>query len=308
MNKPRVERREVNGWIALDKAVGETSTDAVAALKRLFRAKKAGHAGTLDPLASGVLPIAFGEATKTVPFVMDGAKAYQFTVRWGIETETDDSEGTATERSDSRPSREALSEALPAFIGTIEQTPPKYSALKIGGERAYDLAREGQTVELAARPVEIHRLDLVEVPDTEHAVFRAECGKGTYVRAIARDLGRVLGCFGHVTALRRVRVGPFEAGTAISLQSLAALRDEGGEEALAGAILPVETGLASLPALAVSAADAQRLARGQSVIVRGRDAPVLEGFVSVSAQGSLVALGEMEQGAVHPRRIFHLPR
>jgi len=308
MNKPRVERREVNGWIALDKAVGQTSTDAVAALKRLFRAKKAGHAGTLDPLASGVLPIAFGEATKTVPFVMDGAKAYQFTVRWGIETDTDDSEGTAIERSDARPSREALVAALPSFTGIIEQTPPKYSALKIGGERAYDLAREGRAVELAPRPVEIHRLDLVEIPDAEHAVFKAECGKGTYVRAIARDLGRATGCFGHVTALRRVRVGPFDAGTAVSLQSLAALRDEGGEDALAGAVLPVETGLSSLPSLAVSAADAQRLARGQSVIVRGRDAPVLEGFVSVSAQGALVALGEMAQGALHPRRIFHLSR
>jgi tRNA pseudouridine55 synthase len=308
MNKPRVERREVNGWIALDKAVGETSTDAVAALKRLFRAKKAGHAGTLDPLASGVLPIAFGEATKTVPFVMDGEKAYLFTVRWGAETETDDSEGKTTNRSEMRPSREAIASALPAFTGMIEQTPPKYSAIKIGGERAYDLARDGQAVELAARAVEIRRLDLLETTDADHAVFRAECGKGTYVRAIARDLGRALGCCGHVTALRRVRVGPFEAEAAVSLQSLAALRDEGGEDALATALLPVETGLASLPALAVSAADAQRLARGQPVIVRGRDAPVLEGFVSVSAQGALVALGEMEQGALHPRRIFHLTR
>ncbi len=308
MNKPRVERREINGWIALDKAVGQTSTDAVAALKRLFRAKKAGHAGTLDPLASGVLPIAFGEATKTVPFVMDGEKAYQFTVRWGVETDTDDSEGKATAHADTRPSREAIASALPAFTGTIEQVPPKYSALKIDGERAYDLAREGHAVELAARPVEIHTLSLVEIPDFDHAVFRAECGKGTYVRAIARDLGRALGCLGHVTALRRVRVGPFHAETAVSLKTLAALRDEGGEDALANALLPVETGLASLPALAVSAADAQRLVRGQPVIVRGRDAPVLEGFVCVSAQGSLVALGEMDQGAVHPRRIFHLPR
>ena len=308
MNKPRVERREVNGWIALDKAVGETSTNAVAALKRLFRAKKAGHAGTLDPLASGVLPIAFGEATKTVPFVMDGEKAYLFTVHWGVETDTDDSEGKATERSDTRPSHEAILAALPAFTGTIEQTPPKYSALKIGGARAYDLAREGQAVELAARPVEIRRLDLVEMPDAKHTVFRAECGKGTYVRAIARDLGRALGCFGHVTALRRVRVGSFGMETAVTLQSLAALRDQGGEDTLASALLPVEAGLTSLPSLAVSAADAQRLARGQSVIVRGRDAPILEGFVSVSAQGSLVALGEVEQGAVHPRRIFHLPR
>lgn len=308
MNKSRIERREVHGWISLDKAVGQTSTDAVAALKRLFRAKKAGHAGTLDPLASGVLPIAFGEATKTVPFVMDGEKAYRFTVRWGIETDTDDAEGQPVERSDARPAREAIVAALPAFTGTIEQTPPRYSALKIGGERAYDLARQGETVELAARPVEIHRLDLVAMPDADHAVFEAECGKGTYVRAIARDLGRRLGSFGHVTALRRVRVGPFSAENSVTLQSLAAVRDEQGEEALATALMPVEIGLASLPALAVSAADAQRLARGQSVIVRGRDAPILEGFVSVSAQGSLIALGEVEQGALRPKRIFHLPR
>jgi len=308
MNKPRVERREVHGWIALDKAVGQTSTDAVAALKRLFRAKKAGHAGTLDPLASGVLPIAFGEATKTVPFVMDGEKAYRFTVRWGIETDTDDSEGKAAECSDARSARATIAAALPAFTGTIEQMPPRYSALKIGGERAYDLARQGEAVELAARPVEIHRLELVAMPDADHAVFEAECGKGTYVRAIARDLGRALGSFGHVTALRRVRVGPFSAENSVTLQSLAKLRDEQGEAALASALMPVETGLASLPALAVSSADAQRLALGQSVIVRGRDAPILEGFVSVSAQGALIALGEVEQGALRPKRIFHLPR
>jgi tRNA pseudouridine55 synthase len=308
MNKPRIERREVHGWIALDKAVGQTSTDAVAALKRMFRAKKAGHAGTLDPLASGILPIAFGEATKTVPFVMDGEKAYRFTVRWGIETDSDDSDGTAVAHSDVRPAREAIIAALPLFTGTIEQTPPKYSAIKIGGERAYDLARQGEVVELAPRPVEIHRLDLIDTPDADHAVFEAECGKGTYVRAIARDLGRMLGCHGHVSALRRVRVGPFSEANSVNLQALAALRDEGGEEALTAALLPVETGLASLPALTVSTADAQRLALGQAVIMRGRDAPIFEGMVSVSAQGALIALGEVEQGALKPKRLFHLPR
>ncbi len=308
MNKPRVERREVHGWIALDKAVGETSTDAVAALKRLFRAKKAGHAGTLDPLASGILPIAFGEATKTVPFVMDGEKAYRFTVRWGIETDTDDAEGTPTSRSDKRPSRDAILAALPSFTGVIAQVPPKFSALKIGGERAYDLARQGEAVELAAREVEIRRLDLVDFPDADQTIFEAECGKGTYVRAIARDLGRMLGCFGHVTALRRIRVGPFSEENSVGLKSLVALRDEAGEDGLAGALMPVETGLAALPALAVSAADAQRLALGQAVIVRGRDAPVFEGPVAVSAQGALIALGEIEQGSLKPKRIFHLPR
>ena len=308
MNKPRIDRREVHGWIALDKAVGQTSTDAVAALKRVFRAKKAGHAGTLDPLASGILPIAFGEATKTVPFVMDGEKAYRFTVRWGIETDSDDSDGRGVERSDARPAREAIVAALPAFTGTIEQTPPKYSAIKIGGERAYDLARQGEIVELSARPVEIGRLDLVELTDADHAIFEAECGKGTYVRAIARDLGRMLGCFGHVSALRRVRVGPFSDANSVTLQTLAALRDTDGEDALKTALMPVEAGLSSLPTLSVSAADAQRLALGQAVIMRGRDAPIMEGMVSVSAQGALIALGQIEQGALKPKRLFHLPR
>lgn len=308
MNKPRIKRREVHGWIALDKAVGQTSTDAVAALKRLYRAKKAGHAGTLDPLASGILPIAFGEATKTVPFVMDGEKAYRFTVRWGIETDSDDSDGRGVERSDARPAREAILAALPAFTGTIEQTPPKYSAIKIGGERAYDLARQGEIVELSARPVEIGRLDLVELTDADHAIFEAECGKGTYVRAIARDLGRMLGCFGHVSALRRVRVGPFSEANSVTLQTLAALRDTDGEDALKTALMPVEAGLSSLPTLSVSAADAQRLALGQAVIMRGRDAPIMEGMVSVSAQGALIALGQIEQGALKPKRLFHLPR
>jgi tRNA pseudouridine55 synthase len=308
MNKPRIERREVHGWIALDKAVGQTSTDAVAALKRMFRAKKAGHAGTLDPLASGILPIAFGEATKTVPFVMDGEKAYRFTVRWGIETDSDDSDGSAVETSDARPEREAILAALPAFTGTIEQTPPKYSAIKIGGERAYDLARQGEAVELSARPVEIHTLDLIEIPDPDHAVFEAECGKGTYVRAIARDLGRKLGCFGHVSALRRVRVGPFSEENSVALQSLAALRDAEGEDGLSASLLPVEAGLTSLPALSVSSADAQKLALGQAVIMRGRDAPIMEGMVSVSTQGALIALGQIEQGSLKPKRLFHLPR
>jgi tRNA pseudouridine55 synthase len=310
MNKPRIERREVHGWIALDKAVGQTSTDAVAALKRVFRAKKAGHAGTLDPLASGILPIAFGEATKTVPFVMDGEKAYRFTVRWGIETDSDDSDGTAVAHSDVRPAREAIIAALPTFTGTIEQTPPKYSAIKIGGERAYDLARQGEAVELAPRPVEIHRLDLIDIPDADHAVFEAECGKGTYVRAIARDLGRMLGCLGHVSALRRVRVGPFNEANSIDLQALAALRDEGGEEALAAVLLPVESALASLPSLSVSTADAQRLALGQAVIMRGRDAPIFEGMVSVSAQGALIALGEVDRARSSPSAcfIYHVNR
>src|SRR6478672_7649253 len=205
----RREKRDVHGWIVLDKPVGMTSTHAVSVIKRLFSARRAGHAGTLDPLATGALPIALGEATKTVPFVMDGRKLYQFTVRWGEERDTDDAEGRVIETSDQRPSSDAIKALLPSFTGSIQQVPPRYSAIKIEGERAYDLARDGETVELAARTVEIGSLRLVDVPDADHAVLEAECGKGTYVRSLARDLGRALGCFGHVSALRRAAVSPF---------------------------------------------------------------------------------------------------
>jgi tRNA pseudouridine55 synthase len=301
----KVEKRDLHGWLVLDKPVGQTSTDAVAAIKRITRAKKVGHAGTLDPLASGILPIALGEATKTVSFVMDGRKIYRFTVRWGAETDTDDADGRVERTADGRPSAEQITAALPAFTGTIEQVPPRFSALKIEGERAYDLAREGAAVNLAARPIEVHRLALVEVPDADHAVFEAECGKGTYVRALARDLGRTLGCFGHVAALRRTRVGPFDETQAMPLQRLAASAEAGTLEAL---FMPVAIGLAALPALKVSRAEADRLALGQSVLVRGRDAPLVAGIVSVSTGEGLVALAEMHEGALKPKRIFNLPR
>jgi tRNA pseudouridine55 synthase len=307
MNAPRAEKRDFHGWLILDKDVGQTSTAAVASLKRLFRAKKVGHAGTLDPLASGVLPIAFGEATKTVSFVMDGQKAYRFKVRWGVETDTDDSEGRPLSETAQRPSAEAIRALLPRFTGIIEQTPPRYSALKIEGERAYNLARDGEEVSLAARPVEVHRLALIETPDADHAVFETECGKGTYVRALARDMGRALGCLGHVCALRRTRVGSFGEQEAVRFADLERLgQAENGD--LATALLPVESGLAAVPALQVSRADADRLALGQSVLLRGRDAPLLAGMVSVSTHGSLVALAEIEQGALKPRRIFNLAR
>jgi tRNA pseudouridine55 synthase len=307
MNAPRAERRDVHGWLVLDKDVGQTSTAAVAALKRLFGAKKVGHAGTLDPLASGVLPIAFGEATKTVSFVMDGQKAYRFTVRWGVATDTDDCDGRVLGESTERPSPEAIRALLPRFTGRIEQTPPRYSALKIEGERAYNLARDGEDVSLAARPVEVHRLTLIEILDAEHAVFETECGKGTYVRALARDIGGALGSLGHVCALRRTRVGAFGEGEAVRFAELAR-RGEAANGDLAAALLPVQSGLAAVPALQVSRADADRLALGQSVLLRGRDAPFLAGVVSVSTQGSLVALAEIEQGALKPRRIFNLTR
>jgi tRNA pseudouridine55 synthase len=304
----RREKRDVHGWLVLDKPIGMTSTHAVSVIKRLFTARRAGHAGTLDPLASGCLPIALGEATKTVPFVMDGRKVYEFTVRWGEERDTDDAEGRVIASSPERPSAEAIRAVLPRFIGTIAQVPPRYSAIKVDGERAYDLARDGAVVELAERPVEIHRLDLVTGPDPDHSVLSAECGKGTYVRALARDLGRLLGCFGHVSALRRTLVGPFSEPRMIPLERLEALchRAAAGEGNLAQLLLPVETALDDIPALAVSKADAARLQRGQAVLLRGRDAPVFHGPVSVMASGRLVALAEVDRGEIVPKRVFNL--
>ena len=292
----------------LDKPLGMGSTKAVGRVRWLFGAEKAGHGGTLDPLATGVLPIALGEATKTVPFVMDGRKRYRFAVRWGEERDTDDAEGKVVATSDVRPSADAIAAVLPQFTGTIAQVPPKFSAIKIEGERAYDLARDGQDVTLEARPVDIHGLTLVETPDADTAVFEAECGKGTYVRAIARDLGRKLGCYGHVSALSRVSVGPFGPETMISLEQLGALchRAAAGEVPLADALRPVETALDDIPALAVSGSDAARLQRGQAVLLRGRDAPILRGPVYVTAAGHLVALAEVDRGEIVPKRVFNM--
>ncbi|MEH2511571.1 tRNA pseudouridine55 synthase [Nitrobacteraceae bacterium AZCC 1564] len=302
------DRRDVHGWVILDKPIGMTSTHAVAVLKRLFQAKRAGHAGTLDPLASGGLPIALGEATKTVPFVMDGRKRYRFTVCWGEERDTDDTEGQVTQTSDLRPSTEAIQALLPQFTGTIEQIPPQYSAIKVQGERAYDLARDGETVALQSRPVEIHELVLVDQPDSNHAVFDAECGKGTYVRALARDMGRILGSYGHISALRRTLCGPFTEADMIPLAKLEALCDRAasGEGSLADALLPVETALDDIPALAVTRADAARLHRGQAVLLRGRDAPILNGTVYVTVGGRLLALAELGNGELIPKRVFNL--
>jgi tRNA pseudouridine55 synthase len=302
------KKRDVHGWIVLDKPVGMTSTHAVAVIKRLFNAKRAGHAGTLDPLASGCLPIALGEATKTVPFVVDSRKMYQFTIRWGEERDTDDAEGRVVSTSPSRPDADAVRALLPRFTGTIEQIPPRYSAIKIAGERAYDLARDGEAVELAPRAVTIHRLELASMPDIDHAVLTAECGKGTYVRSLARDLGRMLGTFGHVAALRRNRVGPFGEADMIPLEPLESLchRAAAGEGHLADVLLPIETALDDIPALAVSPADAARLHRGQAVLLRGRDASIVRGMVQVAASGQLVAIAEIERGEIVPKRVFNL--
>ena len=304
----RREKRDVHGWIVLDKPVGMTSTHAVSVIKRLFTAKRAGHAGTLDPLASGILPLALGEATKTVPFVMDGRKRYRFTVRWGEERDTDDAEGRVVGTSEQRPTADAIRGCLASFTGTIAQVPPKFSAIKVEGERAYDLARDGQEVALEARPVEIHDFALIEMPDADHAVFEAECGKGTYVRALARDMGRVLGCLGHVSALRRTQVGSFDENDMISLAELERLcqKAAAGEGSLADALLPVETALDDIPALAVNRADAARLQRGQAVLLRGRDAPIFRGTVHVTTSGELIALAEVDRGEIIPKRVFNL--
>lgn len=303
----RKKGNPVHGWVVLDKPQGMTSTQAVGAVRRLFDAQKAGHAGTLDPLATGILPIALGEATKTVPFAVDGQKTYRFTVRWGVETDTDDAEGTVTRESAERPTRAAIESLLPQFVGEIMQVPPAFSALKIDGERAYDLARSGEAVELAPRPVLIDRLDLVDMPSADVAVFAAECGKGTYVRALARDLGRLLGCYGHVIALRRTQVGPFGEDAAVPLEELRqAAEGDGADGAqLTDFLQPIEMALRELLEINVSQSDAARLARGQAVLLRGRDAPILGGDAFAVSKGTLIALCEIGAGELRPTRVFN---
>jgi len=301
--------RNISGWLVLDKPVGLGSTDAVSKVKWLFGAQKAGHAGTLDPLASGMLPIALGEATKTVPYVMEGAKVYRFTIAWGEERSTDDLEGPVTKSSDKRPTEAEIRALLPRYTGLIMQTPPQFSAVKIGGERAYDLAREGETVEIAAREVEIGRLELVGMTDTGNAIIEVECGKGTYVRSLARDMGRDLGCYGHVADLRRTEVYPFEPSQLVPLQALQeAAANAGSEEerfaALDTFLLDTAAGLDGLPEIALSDDAAGRLRLGNAVIVRGRDAPVEAAEAWASARGRLVAIGAVEAGMFKPKRVF----
>jgi tRNA pseudouridine55 synthase len=301
----------VHGWLALDKPLGMTSTQALARVKRLFNAQKAGHGGTLDPLASGVLPIAFGEATKTVAYAMEGEKSYRFTLRWGQGTETDDTEGAVIAESDRRPTRAEIEAALPAFLGEIEQTPPRYSAVKLQGERAYDLARDGQEFELKKRLVEIHELTLLDIPDEDHAVLEMRCGKGVYVRSLARDLGEALGTHAHVSALRRTAVGAFTEDKSISLDSLESL---GHSPAAFEHLLPIETALDDIPALALSEAEALSLKRGQSVSLLSRlykeritalDLEVGE-VVCAMAKGKPVALARYEGGSLSPVRVLNL--
>lgn len=302
----RKKGRPVNGWLILDKDLGRTSTQALAAVKRLYDAQKAGHAGTLDPLATGVLPIAFGEATKTVSYAVDGEKAYRFTVRWGAETDTDDSEGDVTNTSPNRPTIPEIEACMDDFVGEIEQVPPQFSAIKVDGQRAYDLARDGEKPVLEARTVMIDDLRLVDSPDPDTAVFEAECGKGTYVRAIARDMGRKLGCYGHVIALRRLKVGPFKDEMALCHDDLVEAFEEGGLESLSEFVHPVEAALDDLTELTLTPSDAASLARGQTVLMRGRDAPMFTGPFYATSKGKLVALGEAEKGQLRPTRVFNL--
>ena len=290
----RRKGRPITGWLVLDKPLGMTSTDALARARRVLGAQKAGHAGTLDPLASGVLPVAFGEATKTVAVVQEGLKTYRFTIRLGQATDTDDAEGTPVAESDRRPEDAAIAAALPAYEGEIEQVPPQYSAVKVEGARAYDRARDGETLALAARPLLVERLSLVARPDADHAELELVCGRGGYVRAIARDLGRDLGCHAHVTALRRSASGPFTEAEAATLADLEAAGD--------AALLPLAAGLADLPEVPVAAAAAAQIRNGQAVSVAARldwGAPAW-----ASARGEPVALGSVRAGRFVPDRVF----
>ncbi len=308
--------RPVSGWVILDKPKGMGSTEAVSKIKWLFNAEKAGHAGTLDPLASGMLPIALGEATKTVPYVMDGTKVYQFNVAWGEERNTDDLEGEVTKTSDKRPTKEEILAVLPEYVGVIMQTPPQFSAIKINGNRAYDLAREGEKIEIPAREVEIDSLELIDITPEGHAVFEIECGKGTYVRSLARDIGRKLGCYGYIAELRRIEVSPFTEDDFVELSELERVAPEKGEPDQDGNLpvrdfsvlddLLIETGAALefLPQYPLSDDQAHRVKMGNPVILRGRDAPVDEDEVCVTQKGKLLAIGMIEKGQFKPKRVF----
>ena len=308
----RRKGRPIHGWINLDKPVGPTSTQAIGRIRRLTGAARVGHAGTLDPLASGVLPIALGEATKTVPYIMDARKIYRFTVRWGQARATDDAEGLITAESVARPEADDIKAALGHFTGRISQTPPIFSAIKIDGQRAYDLARAGESPEMVARDVDIHRLELIETVDSDHALFEVESGKGVYVRALARDLAVALGTFGHISTLRRMAVGQFRVENAIFLDFAADASDIGR---LDEHVLPIETALDDIPALALTEDEAQRLRCGQAVglftphhrdwladMVAERRGP---GIALALSAGRAVAMVRIERAEAQPVRVFN---
>ena len=301
--------QSVHGWIILDKPGDVTSTQAVGAVRGIFEAAKAGHAGTLDPLATGVLPVALGEATKTVPYVMDASKDYHFTLRWGEARDTDDREGAVIGKNAHRPTRAAVEAALPNFRGAIQQMPPKYSALKIGGKRAYDLARQNAEVPLAARAVEIREFAIDAEIDDDHTRFKVTSGKGTYMRALARDLAIAVGTLGHVSQLRRLRVGPFSLDRSISLDSLKALAHS---PAAFEYLRPVETALDGIPALTLPGGDALRLRHGQSVSVSRVADPrrlidLYEGDLVYATDGATpIAIGRIDGGSIRPLRVLNL--
>jgi tRNA pseudouridine55 synthase len=292
--------RAVTGWLVVDKPAGVTSTAVVGKVRWALGAAKAGHAGTLDPAATGVLAVALGEATKTVPFVTDALKCYRFAVRFGLATTTDDAEGDVIATSDIRPSDDAIIAALGAFRGDIRQVPPQFSAVKVEGERAYDIARAGEAMDLAARPLHVAGLELIARPDPDHAEFEMVCGKGGYVRSIARDLGRALGCHGHVTWLRREWSGPFRAEAGISMERIEALA---GTAELDAQLLPLETALEALPQVVLNAEGAARVRNGNPGPVIRSDAEFGETCWG-SFQGRPVAIGTYIAGALHPSKVF----
>lgn len=305
---------KIDGWVNLNKPVGMTSTQALAAVKRVLQPQKAGHAGTLDPLASGILPIALGEATKTVPYVQDSIKTYNFEVTWGEQRTTDDAEGSAIKTSDSRPDRVAIEALLPAFHGEVQQTPPQFSAIKVDGARAYDLARDGEEFELKTRIVFIESLEIT-AHSADKTAFRCVCGKGTYVRAIARDLGEKLGCFGYISRLERAAVGPFTLENAISLDIFQNPDDKPTPEQV---LLPLQTALDDIPVLALKEQEATRLKNGNVLtflskpdLDRMTDAGIEWGnsniVTALATYGKkAIAIVEIEGPALHPIRIFNI--
>jgi tRNA pseudouridine55 synthase len=292
----------VHGWLILDKPAGQSSAAMVAKARRALDARKAGHAGTLDPAATGLLAIALGEATKTVPFVADASKTYRFTVRWGAATDTDDAEGSVIATSAARPDAAAIRAALPAFTGTIAQVPPQVSAVKVAGQRAYALARAGEAPALAARALTVDRLDLLGCPDRDTAEFEMDCGKGGYVRSIARDLGAALGCLGHVQTLRRLRAGPFDLEGALDAATLERLA---GTPALAARLLPLTAALAGLPAIDCPAPAAAAIAHGNAVALPDPGLPDGDRALACG-DGRPLALGHWREGRFHPDRVFVL--
>lgn len=294
--------RDISGWLVVDKPAGLTSTAVVNKLRWAFDAKKAGHAGTLDPDATGILPVAFGEATKTIAYLGDALKGYEFTVRFGASTTTDDAEGTVLETSEARPSDDDIRAALGQFIGDIQQVPPQFSAVKVDGARAYDLAREGERLDLTPRDLYVESLDLTGRPDADHAELEFVCGSGGYVRAIARDLGRALGCFGHCLRLRRTWVGPFDLDAAVTLDKVESLARTPEIDALLG---PVSDGLEDLPELQATAQGAARLKHGNPGQILPGEAEYGD-LAWASFGGQPVAIGHVRGGELHPERVFNL--